>query len=223
VISWSQISIELNIIFSLEAYYVYIHPFFPILPPPIEIPVDRAVYHLQGDIPEFESSSPLGLAISAVLALIPCPNDLNYQVEESIIFRRKYAQFLSQSSIEGIDNETELFDSVTPSDALAIPMDELTTQRFHPEVPQPLEDVIALDILSFYEYAQRGNLKKMRNRANQALASAVNLSLHECSISDEHLEVKARVWWMTVSLVLHNLSSSMPDSSSTYVSHKQPL
>jgi hypothetical protein len=209
--------------FSLEAYYVYIHPFFPILPPPINTPVDHATYHAKGDIPLFESSSPLGLAISAVLALIPCPNDLNYQLQESVTFRRKYAQYLAQSSIEGIDNETELFESFSPSDALATLVDEPATHWFHPEVPQSLEEVIALDILSFYEYAQRGNLKKMRNRANQALVSAVNLSLFECSDSDEHIEVKARVWWMTVSLAFHDLASNIPDRYSIFVSHKQPL
>jgi hypothetical protein len=187
---------------SLEAYYVYIHPFFPILPPPIGTPADLAISHLQDHIPEFESSTPLGLAISAVLALIPCADDINYQTQESTLFRRKYAEYLAQAAIESIENESEIPESVAPAEALAEPRDEPTRQCFHPAVPHELEDVVALDILSFYEYAQRGNLKKMQNRANQALMSAVALSLHDCADEDEYCEVKGRIWWMTVSLML---------------------
>jgi hypothetical protein len=137
--------------------------------------------------------------------LIPCPDDLNYQSQDSILFRRKYAQYLAQSTIESIENEREIPEYVTPSEALADSRDELVRQRFHPQVPQELEDIIALDILSFYEYAQRGNLKKMKNRAGQALVSALALSLHECPDGDEYCEVKGRVWWMTVSDTLGSL------------------
>ncbi|KAF1814449.1 C6 zinc finger domain-containing protein [Eremomyces bilateralis CBS 781.70] len=181
----------------LEAYYVYIHPFFPILPPPIGTPSDLAISHRQDDIPEFEPSTPIALAISAVLALIPCPNDIDYQIQESVQFRRKYSQYLAQSSIESIENEGEIPESVAPSDALIEPRDELARQRFHPRVHPDLEDVIALCILSFYEYAQRGNIKKMQNRAGQAFVSAVALSLHDCTDQDEYSEVRSRVWWMT--------------------------
>jgi hypothetical protein len=182
----------------LDAYYVYIHPFFPILPTPINTPLDLPGKLCKDDIPEYETSSPLGLAIAAVLSLIPCTDETNAQTEESRLFRRNYAQYLAQSALETIEGENDMPDFISPSIALAAPREELESRRFHPEVPQELEEIIALDILSFYEYAQRGNLKKMQSRAGQALVSAMALSIHECSEEDLYSEVKARVWWMTV-------------------------
>ncbi|KAL1836163.1 hypothetical protein VTK73DRAFT_5186 [Phialemonium thermophilum] len=60
-----------------------------------------------------------------------------------------------------------------------------------------LESIIALDVLSIYEYAQRGNLKKMQSRSGQALISAMGLSIHMHSGDDEYAEARRRVWWMT--------------------------
>lgn len=62
-----------------------------------------------------------------------------------------------------------------------------------------LESVIALSILSVYEYAQRGNITKMRDRASQALMMAMNLSLHDRGTElDGFAEARRRIWWMTV-------------------------
>jgi hypothetical protein len=133
-----------------------------------------------------------------VLALIPCADDSNYQTQEALLFRRNYAHYLARSALENLESEKDIPDFINSSTALAEPRDELETHRFHQEVPRELEDIVALDILSFYEYAQRGNLKKMQLRAGQALVSAMALSLHECSEEDPYSEVKARVWWMTV-------------------------
>ena len=177
---------------------MYIHPFFPILPPPIRTPLDLPSHLRKDDTPEYEPPSPLGLAIAAVLALIPCADDPNYETRDSLLFRRNYAQYLAQSALERIEGEKDMPDFLSPSTALSEPIDEFGMQQFHHEVPQELEDIIALDILSFYEYAQRGNLKKMQHRAGQALVSAMALSLHECPEEDPYCEVKARVWWMTV-------------------------
>ncbi|KAE8444710.1 hypothetical protein EG329_014270 [Mollisiaceae sp. DMI_Dod_QoI] len=199
----------------LEAYYVYIHPFFPILPPPILTPLDRPLNLRKDDIPEYEPSSPIGLAIAAVLALIPCADDPQYQTQESLTFRRNYAHFLARSALESLESEKDIPEFINPSTALAEPGDELETHRFHPEVPQELEDITTLNILSFYEYAQRGNLKKMQSRAGQALVLAMALSLHECSEADPYLEIKARVWWMTYICVTQAsiVSNSAPTSS----------
>lgn len=188
----------------LDAYYVFIHPFLPILPPPITIPVDQPIPRLQNQLDVFddhyEPSSPLTLAISAILALIPYPEDTNHLSQESQIFRRKYAHFLAQSAFETIENDDEIPDSlVEPEKALS---EEHThnffRQPFHPQVPMDLEAMIALDILSVYEYAQRGNLKKMQNRAGQALMAAMDMFLHACMIEDEFTEARRRVWWMSV-------------------------
>jgi len=59
--------------------------------------------------------------------------------------------------------------------------------------------VIALSILSVYEYAQRGNIAKMRDRASQALMRAMNLSLHDRGTEiNGFAEARRRTWWMTV-------------------------
>ncbi|WQF86453.1 Putative zn(2)Cys(6) fungal-type DNA-binding domain-containing protein [Colletotrichum destructivum] len=186
----------------LDAYYIFIHPFFPILPPPASLPMDQAVPHFQNDTDgfadEYQPSTPLSLAISAILALIPCSNDTNHLNKESVVFRRRYAQYLAQCAIESIEIESELPDSsIEPPKALNESPDDFHREQLHPGVPVELESIVALDILSVYEYAQRGNLKKMQARAGQALVAAMSLSLHTCTEDDEHSEAKRRVWWMT--------------------------
>ncbi|KAF3763401.1 hypothetical protein M406DRAFT_347123 [Cryphonectria parasitica EP155] len=186
----------------LEAYYVFIHPFLPILPPPFSIPVDRPVPRLQDQLDLFEGayepSSAVTLAISAVLALIPCPEDPHPQTHESQLFRRKYAQFLAQSAFETIESDEEIPDSsIEPPRALSEEPKQPFRRPLHPQVPLELERIVALCVLSIYEYAQRGNLKKMQNRAGQALMSAMDLSLHSCTVRDEFTEARRRAWWMS--------------------------
>lgn len=165
--------------------------------------MDQPVPRLQNQIDVFEEgfepSSPISLAISAILALIPCPGDSNHQSHESQLFRRKYAQYFAQSAFETIENDEEIPDSaIEPPRALSDDHQHPFRRPFHPRVPIELERIITLDILSVYEYAQRGNLKKMQNRAGQALMSAMDLGLHSCSINDEFTEARRRVWWMSV-------------------------
>ncbi|KAJ3961660.1 hypothetical protein N0V92_001633 [Colletotrichum tropicale] len=186
----------------LDAYYIFIHPFFPILPPPSGLPIDQAVPHFQNDTEtfqdEYQPSTPVSLAISAILALIPCANDTNHLSKESVVFRRRYAQYLAQCAVESIEIESEIPDSsIEPPKALNESPDDFPRQQFHPGVPLELESVIALDILSVYEYAQRGNLKKMQARAGQALVSAMSLGIHACTEDDIFAEARRRVWWMT--------------------------
>ncbi|KAK7739740.1 hypothetical protein SLS53_005710 [Cytospora paraplurivora] len=186
----------------LDAYYIFIHPFFPILPPPMHIPVDQPVAYLQSQFEVFHDgfkpSSPISLAISAILALIPCPEDVNHQSHSSQVFRRKYAQYCAQSSFETIENDEDIPDSsVEPSKPLSEEHNHNFRRPFHPALPSELESIVALDILSVYEYAQRGNLKKMQNRAGMALMNAMEMALHACNVEDEFCEARRRVWWMT--------------------------
>lgn len=75
----------------------------------------------------------------------------------------------------------------------------INRQPFHPKTPVELESILALLILCTYEYAQRGNLSKMKYRAGQALALAMNMSLHSLGDEyDEFTEARRRAWWMTV-------------------------
>ncbi|RSL99920.1 hypothetical protein CEP52_009421 [Fusarium oligoseptatum] len=186
----------------LDAYYIFIHPYFPILPPPKTIPRDQAIPRYQNNMDgsggESEPSTSISLAISAMLALIPCIHDPHPTSKESVLFRRDYAQYLAQCALECIEIESEIPESsVDPAKALLQTPCCDSREPFHPKVPLELESIIALDILSAYEYAQRGNLKKMENRAGQALMAAMSLSLHLRDDNDEPNEAKRRVWWMT--------------------------
>lgn len=190
----------------LDAYYVFLHPYFPILPPPDHIPVDQSVPRLQNqfDVWEegFEPSSPITLAISAILALIPCPEDVDHQSHDSRVFRRKYAQYFAQSAFETIEKDDDIPDSaVEPSKPLSEDHDHNFRKPFHPALPVELESIVALDILSVYEYCQRGNLKKMQSRAGQAMINAMDLGLHMSKVEDEFSEARRRVWWMTYTCV----------------------
>ncbi|EJT69856.1 C6 zinc finger domain-containing protein [Gaeumannomyces tritici R3-111a-1] len=194
----------------LEAYYIFIHPYFPILPPPSGIPLDNFVPRLQNHQPnefdecgDYEPTSPIALAVSAVLALIPCANDSNHAAHESVLFRRGYAQFLAQAAVETIEAESEIPESSTlPQSVLSseqsFSQDDFSDRPpFHPGLPRQLESIVALNILSVYEYAQRGNLKKMQSRAGQALVNSMALAIHENTEEDAFTEARRRVWWMT--------------------------
>ncbi|KAI1131305.1 C6 zinc finger domain-containing protein [Nemania abortiva] len=185
----------------LNAYYIWIHPYFPILPPPEQVPTLDQPFALSENQSEGfqEPLSAISLSISAILALIPCPLDPNPSSEGSIRWRRTYSQFLAKAALESIENEHERPESsVEPSRALDDSDDEMFREKFHSQVPLELESIIALDLLSVYEYAQRGNLKKMRARAGAALVAAMSLFLHKISdVEDEYSEARRRVWWMT--------------------------
>jgi hypothetical protein len=195
---------------SLGAYYTYIHPYFPVLPPPEphqihdnpELGIRRApdTFFSSRSVPDFEPSTPLSLAISATLALIPHPDDPDPSGTDSVHLRRDQAQAFAQSAFESIEIESELVDStIQPSEALSNNPNILDRAPFHAQNPLENESIIALLLLSSYEYAQRGNISKMRNRAGQALNAAINLSLHaRTGHEGYYTEANRRVWWMTV-------------------------
>lgn len=150
------------------------------------------------DAPEFDAESPLSLAISAILALVPHPDILSAQ-ESHVELRRRTAHTLAKRAMESIENDSEMPDSaIPPAQALAHGKRFVSRQPFHPEVPVELEGTIALCILTIYEYVQRGNISKMRDRAGQALISAMNQSLHSRGNESDHFsEARRRAWWMT--------------------------
>ncbi|KAI0021639.1 hypothetical protein F4780DRAFT_273607 [Xylariomycetidae sp. FL0641] len=185
----------------LNAYYIWLHPYFPILPAPDHPPLpDQPMSILENQRDRLEEpSSAVSLAISAILALIPCSQDPSPLSEESVRWRRTYSQFLAKSALESIESESERPESaVEPPRALDDTDEEGSREHFHPQVPLELESIIALDLLSVYEYAQRGNLKKMRARAGSALVSAMSLLIHTRNDGDDqYSEARRRVWWMT--------------------------
>ncbi|KAF2499593.1 hypothetical protein BU16DRAFT_277163 [Lophium mytilinum] len=187
----------------LNAYYIYIHPYFPILPPPESVvSIDNP---LADRSHEFEPSSPLSLAISAILSLVPNPEDRCPQSPESVLFRRKQAHLFAQLAMESIEIESEILASTTsPAEALGSKPSLFRRDLFHPKTPVELESILAYLMLSGYEYAQRGNLAKMRNRASQALDAATRLCLQKdiTGVGDIYREAKQRAWWMTYVCVL---------------------
>ncbi|EGE83708.1 C6 zinc finger domain-containing protein [Blastomyces dermatitidis ATCC 18188] len=194
----------------LNGYYIFIHQYFPIFPPahapiavdrPLDSPGKSSNPKLQatetplGYIPK----SPISLAISAILALVPHPKDPNPSSPESVLLRRSYAQWFSKASLDSVEAESDLAESAAnPSQALLNEHPVPKRPSLHPHVPVELEAVLALLILSVYEYAQRGNLVKMRHRAGQAFVTAMNMSLHALPPEDNiYSEAKRRAWWMT--------------------------
>lgn len=179
---------------SLEAYYVFIHAYFPILPPPIRGPaVDQPLNNKSAPSSAQKSCSPLSLAISAVLSLIPSAEDPQPKSDESVRRRREQAQYFAQKAVECIEAESELPDSLS-SPSLALQSEPAFDRRpFHQNTPVQLESLLALLMLSNYEYTQRGNLTKMRSRAGQAMLIAMDLELYkETDAQDKNTEARRR-------------------------------
>ncbi|EAW13072.1 uncharacterized protein ACLA_015100 [Aspergillus clavatus NRRL 1] len=192
----------------LNAYYDFIHHYFPILPPrvvprcpdrPIESVGTYASSPSEEPLLSYKPRSPLSLAISVILALVPHPDDPEPLSPVSVLRRRTYAHTFAQLANASIELDCELQASSTdPSQALSNGRPLINRERFHPRTPVELESLLALLILCVYEYTQRGNLLKMRYRAGQALAIALDMSLH--SLGEEHdecAEARRRAWWMT--------------------------
>ncbi|KKK12745.1 C6 zinc finger domain protein, partial [Aspergillus ochraceoroseus] len=197
----------------LNAYYDFIHCYFPILPPRVapysmDRPLDCAGSFTESPSEEpillYRPHSPLSLALSAILALIPHPNDPEPSSHSSVIRRRTYAHSFAQLANNSIESDCELHASSTvPADALSGGRPLINREPFHPQTPVELECILALLVLSVYEYTQRGNLLKMRYRAGQALAIALDMSLHALGEEyDEFTEARRRAWWMTYYCVL---------------------
>ncbi|KAJ9356121.1 C6 zinc finger domain protein [Paecilomyces variotii] len=204
----------------LNAYYDFIHAYFPILPPRAALPyADRPLNGLGSSANAlseelsllYQPSSPLSLAISAILALVPHPDDPEPTSANSVLLRRSYAQKFAGLAITCIEADQELIDSSTdPSQALSNETPIINRAPFHPKTPVELEGILALLVLCTYEYAQRGNLSKMKYRAGQALTLAMNMSLHSLGEEyDEFAEARRRAWWMTYYCVLQSSISGI--------------
>ncbi|KAE8387401.1 C6 finger domain protein [Aspergillus alliaceus] len=180
----------------LDAYYVFIHPYFPILPPPEHQPVSSRP--LARGPPTFEPTSPLSLAISAILSLIPHPNERKPRRAEYVKRRREYANCFAQTALGVIEKDYELLSRKQSSQAdSADGAKAFDRQPFHPQVEVFLEGVVALTLLSTYEYGQTGHIDNMLQRANQALALAMSMALHEAVEEEKFADAKRRIWWMT--------------------------
>ena len=146
---------------SLGAYYTYIHQYFPVLPAPTADQVyDDPDYGVrqEGDAffsspkaPEWEPDTPLTLALSATLSLIPHPEDPDPPGDGSVRLRREQAKCFAQAAFIAIENESELAESnENPREALSLEKETASREAFHPQCPLRNESVIALLLLSTF-------------------------------------------------------------------------
>lgn len=191
----------------LDAYYRLIHIYLPILPPPPQAsPGSDSTPPPTTDSPKYSASSPgsespLRLAIKAILMLVPHPSVSNPSRPSYVVLRRRAADQLVHQCLQMIEDESDMPEGLPLSTALAHTSTRSQRKSLHPDVPMELEAVLALCLLAIYEYTQRGNIRKMRDRAGQALVYAMDMSLHCMSRSEKlHAEAKKRAWWMTVSI-----------------------
>ncbi|KAL3458352.1 hypothetical protein BJX64DRAFT_292274 [Aspergillus heterothallicus] len=201
----------------INAYYIYIHPYLPLLPPPAlpqyeDCPTEIVPLSYQPDrsILPFWPESPLALALSALLVLIPLPKDTAPLLEPSTTLRRTYSQLYARSAEHALENNTEQLRQTNMS-SYASTYTFHPSSFLHPTIPAALEPIMALLALTVYDYCQRGNRKHMRTRAHQALTAAMDLSLH--ALSGEATDAQRRAWWMTMYLA----------SQSSIINHSAPI
>ncbi|PYI12598.1 hypothetical protein BO78DRAFT_465738 [Aspergillus sclerotiicarbonarius CBS 121057] len=180
-----------------NAYYIHIHPFLSILQPPLsdqisDRPVPVEFPHINLDniersfLPHWPTSA-LTLALSAVLALIPLPQDPKPSSDSGVRSRRSCAQLFAEAAFGEVDKEIDrICQELSQS---SVPM----KQGMDASSLSLLSPVLALVMLSLYEYCQRGNLSRMRSRANQAITAAMDLSLHNSGPTAT--EAQRRAWW----------------------------
>lgn len=127
----------------------------------------------------------------AILALIPPDENPTPFSECSVWIRREYANLYAQAALSSAEKEIDELPFVNRS---KIPLEE---KIIHPNVSVRLHPILALVALSVYEYCQRGNISRMRTRANQAITAAMDLSIH--NLESHASEAQRRAWWTSVS------------------------
>ncbi|KAL2814372.1 hypothetical protein BDW59DRAFT_167197 [Aspergillus cavernicola] len=202
--------------YGINAYYIYIHPYLPLFPPPAipqyeDCPIEVIPLSDQPDrsILPFWPTSALGLALSALLVLIPLPKEPDPLSEPATVLRRSYAQLYVRSAEQTFEHSTEhrQFNVTAYLSNYAL----RPSSPLHPNMPANLEPILALLVLTVYDYCQRGNRKHMRSRAHQALTAAMDLSLH--TMDPEAADAEKRAWWMTMYLA----------SQSSISNHSAPI
>ncbi|KAF7590238.1 hypothetical protein BBP40_003122 [Aspergillus hancockii] len=206
-----------------NAYYIYIHPYLSLFPPPVlpqyedrpsvfqPRPAEAGTVD-QSCLPYWPMTS-LGLALSAILALIPPPQDPEPSGECHVWLRRSYARLYAQAALSSAEKEID--DLLNPSNSN--PRSFTEHGRIHPEVPLQLHPILALVALSVYEYCQCGNVSRMRTRANQAITTAMDFSLH--NLDSTASEASRRAWWAAICILYH---TSLVQISSPIVTAKDP-
>ncbi|OJJ47392.1 hypothetical protein ASPZODRAFT_116687 [Penicilliopsis zonata CBS 506.65] len=206
----------------INTYYIFIHPYFPLLPPPAVPQCEDKCLNLSlrssyanASLMPYWPTTPLGLALAALLAVIPppevedgpdsAPDDAQASEEDAVALRRSYADLYARSALETLEDGLE---AASSQHELA----KGPRSSLHAGIPRRMEPVLALALLGLYECCHRGNIAKMRLRTNQALTLAMDLALYKEDAQTGCLDAHRRCWWATIFLVYQSsiLSASPP-------------
>ncbi|KAJ5199982.1 Tetratricopeptide-like helical [Penicillium cf. griseofulvum] len=157
-------------------------------------------------------TSSLSLALSAMLVLIPTTEDKFPMAETNLALRRSYAHLFAHAALAAAETET---DDLAPALNTNPPgIESLGLDGLHPQVPIQLSPVLALVVLAIYEYCQRGNISRMRARGNQAITTAMDISIHALdSTITGYSEAQRRAWWMTPWPIMMKTQVALYESS----------
>ncbi len=131
----------------LNAYYIFVHSYFPVLPPSASalFPDDP----LPIESSDLEPASPLALALLAILTLIPHPQDPDPRSEPSTQLRRHKARIWAELAMESIEIDTEILTSSTsPSEALSEEPSSFRREAFHPHCQVELVGLLTYLVIS---------------------------------------------------------------------------
>ncbi|KAF3035339.1 hypothetical protein E8E12_006560 [Didymella heteroderae] len=162
----------------LDAYYLLIHPCYPVLPPPAA--TDQRKEHLPAaqETGVAQSESPLVHAIATLVVLVP------KKADHARAARLDFAEHCSDMATRAIDQD---MDSSGP----------LMRRRLHENVPVYLESTIASFLVAVYEYNYRGRMMKARTRMASVITMAMDLGLHNINVQNTtDSECKRRAWAM---------------------------
>jgi hypothetical protein len=130
------------------------------------------------------------------------PEDANPMRELASKLRRSYSELYAQAALAGVESFLDEYEHMGTAFSSDMDLSRAPQSPLQSSLPLPVEPVLALTLLAIYEYVQRSNVAKMRARANQALTTAMDLSLHTASsVSSDYSDAIRRAWWMVVSLL----------------------
>lgn len=146
--------------------------------------------HVQEDI-QLGASSPLMLALHALLILIPDPGSDETFSEDERQSRASVSQTLFQRALEALE-----LTSQTQITGVGL----LSVSNFHPHVPRESETPLACCVLGLYQYLHPGDLQEMTALSWRAFDISTSLCLDgKAETSGRFAESLRRTWWMSVS------------------------
>lgn len=189
----------------LDAYYMLIHPHFPILPPSTPRLHDEPSTPPTQDSTLVRKESPLFHAIAAFVALIPCKTSHDAVASQSRTIRHRYAEYCCGLALASVDRD---MDALEP----------LTRTRFHYAVPVRFEGMVSTFLVAVFEYSYRGAMMRARTRMASVITMALDLGLQDAPPgTGGDLEYKRGVWSMIVSDMRKHQVSRDSDRSPAFL------